>query len=343
MPQRGYRAVEYLRDRPGRKRGGRPEYTEKPGREQWTLASYFEDHLRDMQVHNCTEKAVESKRGELLPFLRWAEERDLVYPDQISLNILESYQRHLWRYRKKNGKPLGISTQRGRLGSLKVFFSWLCKHHVLEANPASDIEPPKPEKRLPIESLSIEEMETVLSVPDIADPLGIRDRAILELFYSTGIRRMELTRLRISDLNRDKKLLAIRQGKGRKDRVVPVGERALAWVNKYLDEVRPLLLMRADEQALFLSGYGTSLSAGVLGYKIGQYIRKADVGRTGGPHLIRHTCATHLLEGGADIRYIQQLLGHESLETTAIYTEVSIIQLQAVHSRCHPAETRRRS
>ena len=338
MPQSGYKAVKYLRARPEKRRGGRSEYTDKPDLARGTLASYLEDQLQDMQVHNCTKKAVESKRGELLPFLRWADERGLTYPQQISLNILESYQRHLWRYRKKNGKPLGISTQRGRLGALKIFFSWLCKHHVLEANPASDIELPRPEKRLPIESLSIEETEAVLSLPDITDPLGIRDRAILELFYTTAIRRMEMIRLQISDLNRDKKRLAIRQGKGRKDRVVPVGERALSWAEKYLVEVRPLLLIKADEQALFLSGYGTAFSAAVLSYKIGQYIRKADIGRTGGPHLLRHTCATHMLEGGADIRYIQELLGHESLETTAIYTDVSIIKLQAVHARCHPAE-----
>lgn len=338
MPQRGYKAVHYLRHRAKKQRGGREEYTEKPKKKQGTLASYVEDQLEDMRIHNCTDKAVESKRGELLPFLRWAQERDLIYPDQISLNILESYQRFLWNYRKTNGKPLGISTQRGRLASLKVFFSALCKHHVLEANPAADLELPRPEKRLPIESLSIEEVEAVLSVPDVSDPLGIRDRAILELFYSTGIRRTEMTNLQISDLNRDKKLLAIRQGKGRKDRVVPVGERALSWIEKYLHDVRPLLLIKADEQALFISGYGAAFSPGVLGYKMGQYIRKADIGRTGGPHLLRHTCATHLLEGGADVRYIQQLLGHESLETTAVYTDVSIIQLQAVHARCHPAE-----
>jgi len=175
-------------------------------------------------------------------------------------------------------------------------------------------------------------------MPDITDPLGIRDRAILELFYSTGIRRMEMTNLETADLNREKKLLAIRQGKGHKDRVVPVGTRALQWVEKYLEDVRSLLVLDQDVQALFLSGYGEGFNPDVLGRKIVQYIKKADIGRTGGAHLLRHTCATHMLEGGADIRYIQQLLGHEKLETTAIYTEVSIIQLQAVHGRCHPAE-----
>jgi hypothetical protein len=147
-------------------------------------------------------------------------------------------------------------------------------------------------------------------------------------------------RLELSDLHRDKRLLHIRLGKGRKDRVVPVGARAMQWIEKYLDDVRPLLTSGATEQALFLTGYGQVFNADVLGREVVKYIEKANIGRRGGPHLFRHTCATHMLEGGADIRYIQQLLGHENLETTAIYTEVSIIQLQAVHARCHPAERR---
>jgi integrase/recombinase XerD len=209
---------------------------------------------------------------------------------------------------------------------------------VLPANPASELEMPKPEKRLPVEVLSIAETLTVLSIPDIHDPLGIRDRAILELFYSTGIRRSELVRLTIADPNREKRLLHVRYGKGRKQRVVPIGGRALVWLTKYLDEVRPRLMIRPEEQGLFLTGYGEPFNADVLSRKISDYIKKAGTGHKGGPHLLRHTCATHLLEGGADIRYIQQLLGHENLETTAIYTEVSVLQLQAVHARCHPAE-----
>jgi integrase/recombinase XerD len=149
-----------------------------------------------------------------------------------------------------------------------------------------------------------------------------------------------MVRLEVADLNREKRLLRIRQGKGRKDRVVPVGARAMRWVEKYLDDTRPLLLIKADEPALFLSGYGEPFSRDVLGRKVVEYIAMAETGHKGGAHLLRHTCATHLLEGGADIRYIQQLLGHEKLETTAIYTEVSIVQLQAVHARCHPAERR---
>jgi integrase/recombinase XerD len=340
MGKVGYHAVRWMRRRPQERRGGNVKAEDGFTRRGPTLAALTDEYLEHLRVLNRTPAAVASRYAELKPFLAWTEERDLLHPEQVTRSILESYQRWTWSYRKKNGRPLGISSQRGRLGAVMSLFAWLCRQHVLEANPASELELPRPEKRLTIEALSVREVEAVLSQPDIGDPLGIRDRAILELLYSTGIRRSELVRLELGDLNRDKRLLRIRQGKGRKDRVVPVGARALGWVEKYLEDVRPLLVVKAEQQALFLSGYGEPFNADVLGRKVVEYIAKAEIGRRGGAHLLRHTCATHLLEGGADIRYIQQLLGHEKLETTAIYTEVSVTQLQAVHARCHPAERR---
>jgi integrase/recombinase XerD len=341
MGKDGYHAVRWMRLRTHEKRGGQPRHDDGFTRQGLTLAVLTDDYLEHLRVINRTPDAVGNRYNELKPFLSWAEERDLLEPERITRTILESYQRWLWGYRKKNGKPLGISTQRGYLGAVIGFFAWLCKHHILEANPASEIEMPRAEKRLPVEALSLKEVEAVLSQPNIGDRLGIRDRAILELFYSTGIRRSELARLEVGDLNREKRLLHVRHGKGRKDRVVPVGSRALGWIEKYLDDVRPLLMVKPEEQGLFLSGYGEPFSPDVLGRKVVEYIVQAEIGRKGGAHLLRHTCATHLLEGGADIRYIQQLLGHEKLETTAIYTEVSVIQLQVVHARCHPAEKSR--
>ena len=338
MARDGYNAVRWLRRRAQDQRGGNAKPDDGFTRTGPTLAAWVDEYIEWMKVHNRTPDAIEGRWSELKPFLAWSEERSLLHPEQITRSILESYQRSVWNYRKKNGKPLGISTQRAYLGALKYLFAWLCKQHALEANPASEIELPRSEQRLPIEALSIAEMEAILAQPNIADPLGIRDRTVMELFYSTGIRRAELVRLEIGDLNRERRLLRIRQGKGRKDRVVPVGGRAMRWLEKYLEDVRPLLTVKLEEQALFLSGYGEPFNPDVLGRKVVQYIEQADVGRKGGAHLFRHTCATHLLEGGADIRYIQQLLGHAKLETTAIYTEVSIIQLQAVHARCHPAE-----
>lgn len=302
-----------------------------------TLASQIDRWFNWLQERNYSSRTVEARKWSLRTFQKWAQERDLSRPGQITKPILESYQRWLYRYRKANGKPLGITTQRARLGAIQNFFQWLCKNNQLTANPAADLElPRKPNKILP-KSLSTSEVKAILNVPDITDPLGIRDRAILELFYATGIRRSELVRIDLEDLDRESTVLMVRQGKGKKDRTVPVGQRAMNWLEKYLERTRPLLLINQNEHALFLTGYGDRFSPGYIGNWVRRTIDKADIGKTGSCHLLRHSCATHMLENGADIRFIQQLLGHARLDTTQIYTDVSIIQLREVHARCHPS------
>ena len=236
--------------------------------------------------------------------------------------------------------PLSISTQRQRLGTVKDYFKWLTKHNHILANPASELELPKKQKRLPEQALSLSQVQGILHVPDVSTLLGMRNRTILEIFYSTGMRRAELTNLSISDINQERHIVFIRQGKGSKDRVVPIGKTALYWLNQYLDKARDKLALHHEETTLFLSGYGQPITAQAMTSLISRIIKQADIGRTGSCHLLRHSCATHMLEGGADIRFIQQLLGHESLDTTAIYTQVSIEQLKAVHARCHPLEAK---
>jgi len=343
MPK-GYKAARWLRHRDENRRGGQGPHPSSLPVHAGTIADCITQHLEWLRVRNRTEAGLESRRTELRLFAVWAQERDLIEPGQITRSILDSYQRWLWQYRKKNGKPLNANSQSRRLSFIKTFFSWMCREWILQANPASEMVLPRNEKRITAEALSVQEIEAVLSVPDITDPLGIRDRAILELLYSSGLRRSEAVRLDVGDLNRDRRTLHIRQAKGYKDRIVPVGERALRWIEKYLNDVRPLLRMRTDEQRLFITVYGEGFSADVFGRMVTAYIRKADIGRTkGGSHLFRHACATHMLEGGADIRYIQQLLGHSCLEATAVYTHVSILKLQAVHANTHPAEHAHRS
>ena len=337
----GKDAIPNLRRRPRHKRGGQNSPAEDFIRDDNSLATHVDAYLDYMRMLNRTPKAVRSQWNALKYFLRWAHDRDLIYPTQMAFPELERYQRYLWRYRKANDKPLSVSSQRSRIGAVKSFFSWLCREHIVAANPASDIELPRGEKRLPGEALSVAQVEAVLAMPNIADPLGIRDRAMLELFYTTGIRRVEMARLHLASLNREKRILWV-WGKGNKDRVVPVGTRALTWCEKYIDDVRPTLLVDPSEPALFITGYGEAFNEDVLGRKVRDYILASDPERTsGGCHLLRHTCATHMLEGGADIRFIQQLLGHERLETTAIYTHVSIEKLKSVHAKSHPAETRK--
>ena len=339
MRPKGYRTTEWLRVRSSEKRGGQDKQKHAFDRSQGTLAAYIDEYLQWMSDRNYAQGSINARRYELTAFLCWADVRDVRIPEQATRAILESYQRHLARTKKANGSPLCVSTQRARIGSLQQLFNWLCKRYVLDANPAAVLDQPRPEHRLPQEALTISEVESLMSIPDLADPLGLRDRAILETLYSTGIRRTELTRLEVTDLNGERRTLRVR-GKGNKDRIVPVGQRALRWIEKYIEDVRPLLQVDPQERTLFLTSYGESFNPDVLSRRITAIMESAQIQRPGSCHLLRHTCATHMLEGGADIRFIQQLLGHTKLETTAIYTEVSIHQLQEVHAKTHPAEKR---
>lgn len=336
---KGIAARKHLRGRSKAKRGGQSRTeVEFPRDDPQNLADHADSYLDYLAVRHYTETTIEGRRYSLDAFLRWCLERDLVRADEVTLPILESYARHLFRFRKPNGKPLSNSSQRARLTGVKELFRWLCRNHHILYNPASELEMPRKEKRLPEEPLSIVQVESILSQPDIDDPLGVRDRAVMELFYSTGMRRSELTGLQVFSVNQERQTVQIRQGKGRKDRVVPIGARALSWLERYLVDVRPVLMFDPQETALFLTSYGEAFNSDVLSRKVSKYIKEADIGRLGSCHLFRHTCATHMLEGGADIRFIQQLLGHEKLETTQIYTEVSIQQLLEVHARTHPAK-----
>jgi integrase/recombinase XerD len=182
----------------------------------------------------------------------------------------------------------------------------------------------------------LDEVKRILAQPDITNALGLRDRAMLEVFYATAIRREELARLTYSDINQEHGTAVIRQGKGDKDRVVPVTERALTWVARYVVTGRPKLTRDNDSGYLFVTKNGEYLD-GKQSYKIVRsYFDKAGVTKPGGPHLLRHACATHMLENGADVRYVQELLGHARLETTQIYTHVSIGKLKNVHQKAHP-------
>lgn len=302
-----------------------------------TLASLIDQWQERLAQRNYSPRTLQAHKWALRAFLQWAEDRDLRNPADITKPILEGFQRWLYHYRQDNGKPLAVGTQRSRLGALQRFFAHLCKTNHLQANPAADLELPRKQRRKLPKGLSREEIATVLDLPDVRDPLGIRDRAMLETLYATAIRRSELVNLDMSDLDREGRTLHIRHGKGDKDRVVPVGERALQWLTAYLEHTRPRLVMDAAEPALFLSGYGERMSATYLGNWVRKTIEAARVSRVGSCHLFRHSCATHMLENGCDSRLIQQMLGHASAETTAIYTQVSITALRDAYARSHPS------
>jgi integrase/recombinase XerD len=292
--------------------------------------------LEASAVKGHTPSTVESRERALVRFIAWCTERDLSAA-AITLPILEGYQRYLFHYRKRDDQPLALTTQHQRLLPINAFFRWLVRGGRLAANPAADLELPKLPQRLPRTWLSVAEIEQVLRHVAIYGDIGLRDRAIIETLYSTGLRRFELVGMNVRDVDTHAGIVFVREGKGRKDRVVPIGERALAWLAKYRDDVRPQWLASTDDGTLWLRPDGKPLRKNQLTERMKKLIREAGIDTPGACHIYRHSLATHMLEGGADVRFVQAILGHAQLSTTAIYTHVAIGQLKAVHAATHPA------
>jgi integrase/recombinase XerD len=290
-----------------------------------------------MRVKNYSERTVENRQHYLERFTVWCIERGITQPAEVTKALLERYQRHLYHYRKENGQPLTFGSQFTHLVPVRAFFKWCARQNHTLYNPAGELEMPRLEKRLPKHVLTASESDRVLNQANVADPLGLRDRAILETFYSTGMRRRELSNLKLYDLDVERGTIMVRQGKGKKDRMIPIGSRALAWIDKYVLEVRPTLAHQPDDGTLFLSNQGDIFSPNRLTQMVREYVDGAQLGKTGACHLFRHTMATLMLENGADIRFIQAMLGHAELSTTQIYTQVSIRKLKEIHSLTHPA------
>lgn len=290
-------------------------------------------HLNWLRSHNYAERTIETRERHLLSFIEWLAARSIDDPKIITLQILEQYQRHIHRIVKVDGQPLSSSSQRNRLVPIRTFFKWMVRQQILQYNPTADMEMPREEQRIPRVVLTPYEAEVVLSLPDINTSRGIHDRAMLEVFYSTGIRRTEMAELHLKDLDHDRGTLLIRQGKGKKDRLIPIGARALRWVVRYVEEHRPDV---EDVEHLFLNKKDEPWRSKGLSELVSRYVREADIDKDGSCHLFRHSMATSMLDNGADLRFIQQMLGHAHIATTQVYTRVSIKKLQEVHGKTHP-------
>lgn len=315
--------------------------------------TYLIDFIDWTQAMQFSPTTLKNRRIEMGYFIDWCEERSVNTPHDVTRAMLERYRQHIFTHRRKtDGLPLSVQTQGKRLITVRMFFKWMAKNHHLLFNPASEIELPRKETRLPRNVLTVAEIAQILNAVDVdeASGLGIRDRAMLESLYSTGMRRAELAGLDTSDIDAERGTVLVRLGKGKKDRMVPIGERALAWIARYVQDVRPRYLDDDNEPALFLSKHYERVSAKQLSGIAKKAIDRANLERVqaSGPlnsscHLFRHACATHMLENGADIRFIQALLGHAELTTTEVYTRVAIVKLKEVHEATHPARLQARS
>ena len=221
-----------------------------------------------------------------------------------------------------------------RLAAIRMFHRFLAREKIIKSDPTSLIDSPKLWKKIP-DTLSLNEVESLIAQPNIRDTQGVRDRAILETMYATGMRVSEAVNLRKDNVNLDVGFLRC-VGKGNKERVIPLGKKAIAALSRYLTAGRPKLLKGKDSEFLFISRFGKKISRQSFWKLIKKYARQARIKKAIKPHILRHSFATHLLERGADLRSVQEMLGHSNIATTQIYTHVNKDRLKAIHRQFHP-------
>jgi len=259
------------------------------------LAALLHRYLVWLETHHYAANTVKVRRLQLSRFLSWCDDRSVTRAPDVTPELLERFQRHLFYYRKRDGQPLSISSQSHWLTSLRSWMTWMKDQRVIEHNPALEITFPQEEKRLPRHALSQDEAEAVLAQPDITRPCGLRMRAILEILYSSGLRRMEALRLELSDIDRQRRVVLVRLGKGKKDRFVPLGERALFWLDKYLAEARPQLCDDPRQLLVFVSTTGNPLHPNCISSQVPRLMNQAGITKKGSCHLFRHEWSYYTL------------------------------------------------
>jgi integrase/recombinase XerD len=285
----------------------------------------FLDHLR--VERRLAAHTLESYGRDLAALAKYAAGRG-VGTDALDRDALEEFVR---RQITRGLAPRSVARS---VAAIRGYYRFLVLDRRLRASPADDLQPPHAWPALP-KFLSIEEVDSLIAQPDVATPLGLRDRAMIELLYATGMRVSELVGVRTSDLHlRESYLICV--GKGNKERLVPTGDQAIEWIARYQQAARPALLKGRTSPRLFLNVRGKPLGRVGFWKLLKRYGVRANLPRSLSPHVIRHSFATHLLERGADLRAIQMMLGHADLSTTEIYTHVLEARLRTVYDRFHP-------
>jgi integrase/recombinase XerD len=295
-------------------------------------------YLGSLDAQGYSRHTIRSRAAHLRYFLVWLAGTDCQRPEDISKDLLERYRYHVHRSRQASDRPLSRHTKHDRLANVLRFLRWLVNQGHLDRDPTVGVALPRCDRPLPKAVLTAQEAERVLAQPDVSTNLGLRDRAILELLYAAGLRRQELIDLSMANLDLTRGVVIVRLGKGGKDRVVPINRRAAVWLAKYIDNSRPTLPGDTESDTLFITTHQDSVSPERMSALVRQYVNKAALSKNGSCHLFRHTMATLMLEGGADLRYVQAMLGHADISTTQIYTRVAVKALKEVHDRTHPGD-----
>ena len=284
------------------------------------------------------EDTLSHHRCSLKLWLRFLDERGIDDLAAVTPQVAAAYQTWLYQAKSRFKRPYTLQSQIGILNSLQVFFKFLLKTGRILSNPAETIQLPREPKKLPGTILSSQEMKRLLNQPDTATVLGFRDRAICEVLYSTGLRVSELTGMRVQDLDLSARTIFVPKSKHFNQRYVPLGDAACRYLAEYLERIRPLLLRNGQTDVIFLSRIGRPLHKTSVFNKLKVYGRRAGIKKRLTVHVFRHTLATEMLKRGADLRQIQELLGHRQLRTTQVYTHVVKGELKRIQAHCHPRE-----
>lgn len=291
-----------------------------------------------MKVRNLSEGTIRGALWRLGKFFVFLGERQVNRVDRITGQMVREYQLTLHQSLNSRGQPNSIAYQNNLLSGALQFLRFLKEGNYIVCDPGRGVAYAKAPRRLPASVLTPSEARRMLQAPDLSTVIGYRDRTILEVLYSTGMRRAELNNLTLGDVDWHDGFIRVVEGKGRKDRIVPVGRIACRYLENYIRSVRPELAKGGSGQRLFLTLRGGGLSKNVLWEMVKKYAKRAKLKKNAHPHTFRHSCATAMLRNKADITIIQKLLGHASLDATQVYTHLSITDLKEVHSRCHPRE-----
>ena len=312
------------------------------------MESWKAKYLKRLVVLGYSPMTLENHQSLLKTFLGYLETQGVKEPAQITPAIVRNYQTFLFEKINERGKQNNVSYRNNLLKVAKKFLRFLCEEEAIGEDPSEAVDYAIMPRRLPRNILTEEEVKRLLDTPNKTTALGYRDRTILEVFYSSGIRRSELLNLLLGDVDFEAEVLRINAGKGNKDRVVPIGRIACRYLKHYIQEVRPLLVKDPANDHIFLSLQGKRITECMMGLRLKDYVKKAGIDKNISVHTLRATCATHCLRGKKrkeqmHPRYLMELLGHSSMEALNPYLSVSIADLKEAHTRCHPREKEKRT
>jgi integrase/recombinase XerD len=302
------------------------------------IKSIVPKYLKFQQVSGRSYYTIRNAKYGLRDFMRYLVSENIAQVEALTREVIEEYQVDLSFRITNTGKMLSLRSQAQLLGVVKNFTRYLAEREYLVHDPGEKIKLPKKPRKLPKVILNSQDLRKLMNAPNMRTDRGYRNRIILELLYDCGIRRAEVAHIKISDLDLENGFVKI-HGKGNKERVVPVSKRVCNLIRSYIEMVRHTFSQEKDEGYLIMNRWGKKMNENGIWAVVKRCAVLAGIKKNVTTHTFRHTCATHMLKHGAPIRHVQELLGHESIESTQIYTHITINDLKQIHSRCHPSET----